>query len=291
MERKGICGNKGPCSMANRDAIQIINDDASFVCAECGEELKPYKEEKGKKTKDGDTNEKGKGKLIAIIGAAVLLLGGLGYGGYAFYHSYQENEQEKAALQKQAAENAKALRQKEIEDSIKAAEAAAVEVANEAEKIRRDAAVADAQAKGDSIIKANEKLLDEKGKKIRTDAKSIIEAQITSLRIASETLQYENIPLIDTMEVAINEAWKNAEKPVQVGEGPNPSWGRYQGTRKNGKPDGTGVLYITRSTTINGETASPGERIEGVFRDGYVNMGTWYKNDGNTVVVKDFKVI
>jgi len=71
----------------------------------------------------------------------------------------------------------------------------------------------------------------------------------------------------------------------------NPSWGRYEGKRVGGKPHGNGVLYITRQHTINGETAHPGERIEGVFRNGYVNMGTWFKNDGNAVVVKDVKVL
>ncbi|MBQ9671955.1 MAG: hypothetical protein IJV34_03785 [Prevotella sp.] len=72
----------------------------------------------------------------------------------------------------------------------------------------------------------------------------------------------------------------------------NPSWGKYDGARDaNGLPHGNGVLRITRSTTINGETAQPGERIEGVFRNGYVNMGTWYKNDGNAVVVKGIKVV
>ena len=72
----------------------------------------------------------------------------------------------------------------------------------------------------------------------------------------------------------------------------NPSWGKYDGPRNaEGKPHGNGVLRITGTTTINGETAQPGERIEGVFRDGYVNMGTWYKKDGNAVVVKGIKVI
>ena len=72
----------------------------------------------------------------------------------------------------------------------------------------------------------------------------------------------------------------------------NPSWGSYSGERNAaGKPNGSGILKITRSTTINGETAQPGERIEGVFRDGYVNMGKWYKSDGNVVVIKDLKVI
>ncbi len=287
MAKRGKCVNIDCDHYKEEFDIQAGEE---FVCPHCQKPLSDV-EGKGKDSKRTSGKKDPNWKPIAIIAAAVLVLGGLGYGGYAIYHSYQENEQEKAALQSQAAENANALRQKEIEDSIKAAEAAAVEAADAAEKARRAAALADAQAKGDSIIKVNEKLLEEKGKKIREDAKNIINSQLTSLRTACQTLQYENIALIDTMEVATNEAWKNAEKPAQAAEGPNPSWGRYQGARKNGKPDGSGVLYIIRSTTISGQTAQPGERIEGVFRDGYVNMGTWYKNDGNTVVVKDFKVI
>lgn len=81
---------------------------------------------------------------------------------------------------------------------------------------------------------------------------------------------------------------KEPKQPVAK----NPSWGSYSGERNAaGKPNGSGILKITRSTTINGETAQPGERIEGVFRDGYVNMGKWYKSDGNVVVIKDLKVI
>ena len=281
--------------MANRDAIQIINDDDPFVCSECGEELKPYQEETGKKAKAGDKKKSGlNGKLVAFIVGGVILLGGLGVGGYFLWDAFQQNKQqaEKATERAEKAE-------KEADEAYATASDAQAKLDEQEEiarlraaEVQRQNEVVDlAKTKADSIVTANEKILEEKGRKIRTDAKSIIEAQITSLRTASETLQYENISLIDTMEIAINEAWKNAEKPVQTTEGPNPSWGRYQGTRKNGKPDGSGVLYITRSTTINGQAAQPGERIEGVFRDGYVNMGTWYKNDGNTVVVKDFKVI
>ena len=75
------------------------------------------------------------------------------------------------------------------------------------------------------------------------------------------------------------------------GGGQNPSWGVYTGGRQNGKPHGNGVLRITKPHSINGQMAQPGERIEGVFRDGYVNMGTWFQKDGNAVVVKDVKVI
>lgn len=97
------------------------------------------------------------------------------------------------------------------------------------------------------------------------------------------------------VEETENKGEKDKEKEGKSNPGPvekNPSWGKYDGARNaSGLPHGNGVLRITRTTTINGETAHPGERIEGVFRNGYVNMGTWYKSDGNAVVVKDFKVI
>lgn len=84
----------------------------------------------------------------------------------------------------------------------------------------------------------------------------------------------------------------NAQPKPAAPAAKNPSWGSYEGARDaNGLPHGNGVLYIKRATTINGEAAQPGERIEGVFRNGYVNMGTWYKSDGNAVVVKGVKVV
>lgn len=97
-------------------------------------------------------------------------------------------------------------------------------------------------------------------------------------------------PAVETSTPPADEKEVNPEpKPVVQ---KNPSWGKYDGPRNaEGLPHGNGVLRITKSTTVNGESAQPGERIEGVFRNGYVNMGTWYKNDGNAVVVKDLKVI
>lgn len=92
-----------------------------------------------------------------------------------------------------------------------------------------------------------------------------------------------------TVEVTVKAKDKTGTTPVEPRQ---PSWGKYEGARNSqGLPHGNGVLRITRSHTINGETAQPGERIEGVFRNGYVNMGSWYKNDGNVVVVKDLKVL
>lgn len=81
----------------------------------------------------------------------------------------------------------------------------------------------------------------------------------------------------------------NAQTPPPP---PQPNWARYSGERnKNGKPDGQGVLTITRSHSINGEMAQPGETITGVFKNGYLNMGKWNKTDGDVVIVKDIKIL
>ena len=108
-------------------------------------------------------------------------------------------------------------------------------------------------------------------------------------------VKIKEIP-VDTVSV---EEPDETEKPIidkQTEPKPitpkQPSWGVYSGERdKNGLPNGQGELKITRSHDINGETAQPGETIKGVFRNGYVNMGKWYKKDGNVVVVKDIKVL
>lgn len=67
MERKGICKNIGVCTKV--DKVQIIHEDADFVCSECGSSLEEYVEEKphpGKKTKMK--------LLILIIVAAIIIV-------------------------------------------------------------------------------------------------------------------------------------------------------------------------------------------------------------------------
>ncbi len=100
-----------------------------------------------------------------------------------------------------------------------------------------------------------------------------------------------------TITVKADKSGKEASVTVMVNAQtppppPQPNWARYSGERnKNGKPDGQGVLTITRSHSINGEMAQPGETITGVFKNGYLNMGKWNKKDGDVVIVKDIKIL
>ncbi len=73
MERHGICKNVGVCSRANKEQI-ITDDDADFVCPECGE---PLEKIEPKPEKD-PTNK----KPIIIGAAAVLLAACIGGGVY-----------------------------------------------------------------------------------------------------------------------------------------------------------------------------------------------------------------
>ena len=58
---------------------------------------------------------------------------------------------------------------------------------------------------------------------------------------------------------------------------------------KNGQPHGNGIMRFKSRQTIPGTVdcvADPGEWVNGMWRDGKVNAGTWYRNDGNQVIVK-----
>ncbi len=61
----------------------------------------------------------------------------------------------------------------------------------------------------------------------------------------------------------------------------------YKGKMKNGKMhDNNGVLtfkqkHIIEPRDVKKRMAEPGERVVGIFEDGHLTTGTWYKNDGN----------
>ena len=58
---------------------------------------------------------------------------------------------------------------------------------------------------------------------------------------------------------------------------------------KNGQPHGNGIMRFKSSHIIPGTqdcVAESGEWVSGMWRDGKINVGTWYRNDGNQVIVK-----
>ena len=268
MERKGVCKNVGICSRVGK--VQVItDDDAEFICPECGEPLEPYKEEEGGKkttTTGGDIGGgKPNGKLIGIILGAVVVLGGLGYGGYSIYDSNQKAKQEKMEAERAAAE-ADAQRQE-----AEAAAAEAERLKAEAEKAlqgseeERAAELARVKERADSVLTANEKLLTDKAKTLKKEAKEKIEGLIADLRAAVEA---EDAAKIYELESAINAAWVGAEKVTDGGNVINLGWGTYKGSVSGNKSGIGGEITVNKTYTIDlkkasGETVTvnPGDKI------------------------------
>lgn len=140
MERKGICKNVGACSKAGK--VQVItDDDAEFVCPECGEPLEPVKDE----PMDVNDGSKKKTSLIIIIAAAVVVIGG-GIGAWLALSGGDNKAQEEAA-RLDSIRVADSIRQAAIADSIAAAAAE--------DEAARQAAIADSIRIADSIAAAS----------------------------------------------------------------------------------------------------------------------------------------
>ncbi|MDR1202393.1 MAG: hypothetical protein LBL58_12330 [Tannerellaceae bacterium] len=69
----------------------------------------------------------------------------------------------------------------------------------------------------------------------------------------------------------------------------NYPYGKYTGDIKDGKPHGNGTIEYTKSYKIISNkdyVASPGDKITGSFREGKINLVTWYQKDGKSIVIK-----
>ena len=63
----------------------------------------------------------------------------------------------------------------------------------------------------------------------------------------------------------------------------------YEGDVRDGQPHGNGTMTFLRSHVIPGTvdcSAFAGEKVIGSFRDGKINMGTWYRHNGTQALVK-----
>ena len=113
MAKRGKCVNIDCDHYKEEFDIQAGEE---FECPYCH---KPLSDAEGK-GKDSKKKDNGKGlnwKLIGGIAAAILVLGGLGYGGYVLYDSHQQSEQEKAEALAAAEEAEAQLEEKEEEEA------------------------------------------------------------------------------------------------------------------------------------------------------------------------------
>lgn len=113
-----------------------------------------------------------------------------------------------------------------------------------------------------------------------TAGTSIIKAVATRSNVETSikvTVKKEKAPVSDGGGV------KNGNGHLELG------YASYDGDFQNGRPHGNGTLTYKQSHKILSSkdyVASPGEQVIGNFANGELRMGTWYKNDGNQVVVK-----
>lgn len=74
-----------------------------------------------------------------------------------------------------------------------------------------------------------------------------------------------------------------------------PSYGKYEGERKNGKAHGIGRLEFTQEHIINSHdikkrTAKPGESVQGQFVNGEITIGKHFNSNGSLIQALNFGV-
>ena len=112
---------------------------------------------------------------------------------------------------------------------------------------------------------------------------------------ATATVTVEGRDAIDTPQEGNSNGNTNKTSPTETtnknsGLSVLNGCGTYVGDRAGGLPHGNGIIYIKKTCTVKGETAHAGDKIEGVFREGWINMGTLLTKEGDAISVKDVKV-
>lgn len=272
--KKYKCMNIGNCDNANEGKEFEIAEGEELKCPKCGSDM----------IVEVKTTPWGK---YAAIAAAVVVLGG----GAAFFALSGGDDATPASQPEQPVVEQPAVEPSAETPSDETAEPKAVTVETLSLEAPFSMTVGDTHQLTLAVAPQNH----EETLTFQTSDESVAtvtsggEVKAVKAGNATITVTTDKSGKQATVEVTVKAKDKTGTTPVEPRQ---PSWGKYEGARNSqGLPHGNGVLRITRSHTINGETAQPGERIEGVFRNGYVNMGSWYKNDGNVVVVKDLKVL
>lgn len=102
---------------------------------------------------------------------------------------------------------------------------------------------------------------------------------------ATVTVESERSHIKATLEVTVEEIGTTGLLDGTVTK--DLGYAVYKGKVKSGKMhDNNGVLtfkqkHIIESRDVKKRMAEPGEKVVGIFEDGHLTTGTWYKNDGN----------
>ena len=256
--KKGVCKNYDNCDKADSREPQEIKSGEQFICEECGKKLI----ETGT---SGGTGGGGKNKwLPLIIIAAVVLLCG---GGAAAYFLMGEDEPSLTAL---------TLSQSSVEKLV-------------GESDRLSVVPAPADMTVDYVWSSSNEAV----AKVENGSVSLVGEGSATITVT--TSQYPNISASCTYAVSKKSENEQLDDTQEEEILPLPSgdldlgYAIYTGDVQNGKPHGNGTLEFKKSHKLISSkdyVASPGEKVVGSFRNGKINLATWYQKDGNQVVIK-----
>lgn len=295
---KGICKNFGECELADSHEIQEA-DKSNFVCEDCGGPL--YAVDSSKKSSVGG---KVNGKLIGIIAAALLLLGGIGYGIYSLFATKPEptaiklnftNLTMTVGEQKQLSAS---LLPEDADQKVTFIYTAKKDVAYKEGKEKTKIVDADNST---GMLTAMRPGSTKARVMCKEWPKLVAVCNITVLPkpqpIPSDSLYTDTVKKtpedkdkVDKEKGGGNET--GGTTPTTTGPAGygtvKLSYGIYTGRlSKDGKPNGTGKLKFTQSYRLNSEyMAQPGESIEGIFENGIPKIITYYKKDGSPIKIK-----
>lgn len=258
---KGICKNYGECDLADNKEVQEV-DKTNFVCEECGKPLHPA---------DGSVTGTGGGKgpnkkLIGIIAAAVLGIGAVGGGIYAWMNRDTNPEPDP---------NPKAeLTLNHTSVDLKVGESDTL-----------IATITPVGTEATFIWQASKK----------STAVDVVDGIVTAKEVGESKVQVKAIIGSDTLKAICaykvgkqsSEPLPNPGKDSNSGKEPKPDKGRRP--YNDLKPwasyanfDGTTMTFI-KSHVIPGtnQIANPGDKVTGKWVDGEVNLVRWY-HDGTS---------
>lgn len=257
--KKGVCKNFDNCILANNNEIQEV-DSSEFRCTECGRELHEIPDE------DPHPNP----KIILIIVAALILIGGGIWAYFGFIKDHQEKEKESVSL---------TLNKEEISlyigesDTLKATVSAQPEDANITVFYTSDNENV-AHIGNNGIVKA-----------VGQGEASITVVAQTETGIADTALTKV---IVDKLEEPTPQPEPSpTPKPVQKEH--VYGWYTWTGSCINGQPHGKGAMKVRQTHTIDlvditgcKITVYPGETIIAMFDHGRLCGGDIMRKDGSS---------
>lgn len=285
MEKKiGVCNNPD-CDLCLNREHQEIEFGEEFVCRECGKPLKELEEKKKKKSGN---------KLPIIIIAAILIIGGIVA---AIFALGGKSEPVTLTLNKQQVELL--VGESDTIVAVVEPEDMTVSWSSSNESIAMVGASGIVRAIGEGQATLTALVQPKKGEPITAlVAVNVIAPEIEEEPV-KDTLVVEPNEEDAVSAVTVEQPQPTVQQPKEKPNKPKVStldlgYATYEPMEgasgiKDGKPHGNGIMRFKSRQTIPGTVdcvAEPGEWVNGMWRDGKVNAGTWYRNDGNQVIVK-----